>query len=247
MSAPSSGTWPSAVKNTFAASGERSQPLALVADRALQPRVQRKAVARQPDRGLQAHLQGELAEFPRQVVEGGRLARNRRRQRSVDRGAGDRDCRRRRGTCRGSRPPAPSRAHRAWSRSRRTDDAADRIRRRRVPSSWARPRPARRTRRPRRRMHCRREPASPDRLRSPTDTRWRWLPCARSRPCARRRWQRRDSAGAAEGARGVSSAYASGAPRRNAAKQRAPTAAAMGAGVRTQSLRCRFSSTSTIG
>ncbi len=66
------------------------QPLALVADRALQPRVQRESVARQPDRGLQTDLQGELAEFPREVVEGGRLSRDRRRQRSVGRGVRDR-------------------------------------------------------------------------------------------------------------------------------------------------------------
>ncbi len=60
-----------------AASGERSKHLPLVANTPLQARIQRKAVACQTNRRLQAALQGQLAVLARQVLECGGLARNR--------------------------------------------------------------------------------------------------------------------------------------------------------------------------
>ena len=67
MMAPSSGTAPPARQEARAASGERSNTSLLVANGSLQTLIQRKAVACQADRRLQASLQGQLAVLARQV------------------------------------------------------------------------------------------------------------------------------------------------------------------------------------
>ena len=90
MSAPSSGTAPSGGQEHLGRIGRTQQQLALVADRRLQARVQRKALASQADRRLKALLQGQLAELAGEIVERRGLAGNGRRQRPIDRGSGDR-------------------------------------------------------------------------------------------------------------------------------------------------------------
>ncbi len=175
------------------------QNLPLVANGSLQARIQRKALARQANRRLQASLQGQLAVLARQVLECGRLARNRGRQCPVNRRILDLVA----GLVqvhvarRGARRLLPCIEHgfvavglpMQQSRTRRRPD----------PSWWVRPRRAPRTPPPPHRRHCRppREfPAPPG---SPGDRRWRWPPCAQ-RPCAPQRPTRMRGAAAARSA-----------------------------------------------
>ncbi len=150
------------------------------------------------------------------------------------------------GTCRASRHPAPSRAHRPWFRNRRIADAAGRIRRRRSQSWWVRPPPVPPRPRPRHRRHCRLSREFPGPPGSPADRRWRWRLCARrpraaargASPRAARRYRCRR--------RERRQRHCS-----QAARKLVPgRCAADGAVVQWpdhQSLRCRFSSISTMG
>ncbi len=191
MMAPTSGTLPSAVKNAFAASGERCRTCALVANAALQAGIQRKAIAGQTNGGLQGScFRRQFAVLARQDI---RMPQARPElptpdppdRRVVDGVAGLVQVHVAR--C-GAR--APSRAHRPWFRSRPPDDAANRSRRRPDPNSWVRPPPTPRTPPPRRRRHCRRRREFPGPPGSRADRRSQWRPCAQPRCVAHARAER---------------------------------------------------------
>jgi len=167
----------------FRASGERSRTSACSAMPPAGAHTAEKPLAREADRGLQALLSTTACRI---CAPGTRTPRARRNGRGqgpeIDASSMGLPALVQIHVARTR--PRRSRVHRAWFRSRRLADAANRSRRRPDPNCWVRPPRVPPIPPPPHRRHCRPPPEFPGPLGSPMDRHWRWPPCAQPR-CAR--------------------------------------------------------------